>query len=167
MEKGKLLGLIVVLIVIVGVIFLLSTSDKSVDNYGSVSNSDPLTISETSGEVLAGSSESKYVEFTQSEYERALAENKKILLYFYASWCPTCRAEQPATISAFEELNDPNTIGFRVNYKDSATDSYEEALAEEFAITYQHTKVILVGGKQVLKSLEGWDKNRYLEELRK
>src|SRR3989344_5494313 len=63
--------------------------------------------------------------------------------------------------------NSSKYIGFRVNYKDSATDKDEENIAEEFGIPYQHTKVIVHNGKKVLKSLEQWNKERYLEELNK
>lgn len=108
---------------------------------------------------------SSYREFTKESYDKSLSENKKILLYFYANWCPTCIAEQPAIKEAFIELEDSNVIGFRVNYKDSETDSYEQELAKKFGIAYQHTKVLLVNGEPVLKSLETWNKERYIEEL--
>lgn len=94
-------------------------------------------------------------------------ENKIILLNFYANWCPLCKQEQPETFAAFNELNNPKIIGFRVNYKDSATDENEEALAKEFGITYQHTKIIIKDGQRVLKAPDSWDKARYLEELAK
>jgi thiol-disulfide isomerase/thioredoxin len=121
---------------------------------------------EYQGTHLGGTHETPYLAFTQDDYEKALEEEKIILLYFYASWCPNCVAEQPKAIAAFSEINDPTLIGFRVNYKDSDTDSSEEALARQFGITYQHTKVILKDGKQAQKSLNAWEKEDYLEALR-
>jgi len=118
------------------------------------------------GAVLAGTV-SPYRVFDKEDYEKALAENKIIVLYFYANWCPLCKKEQPETQAAFDELNNPNVIGFRVNFKDSDTDEDEEAMAREFGIAYQHTKVIIKDGKQVLKAPDSWDKQRYLDEIRK
>lgn len=161
MKRNKIIGLIVVLILIVGVIGYLNLKASTENSYDSETD----TNEGSSEDLLGVSGESMYVEFGRSEYERALSENKIILLYFYASWCPICRAEQSELIDAFNELNNENVIGFRVNYKDSTTDSYEENLAEEFGITYQHTKVIIKDGEQVLKSLESWNKEKYLEEL--
>lgn len=116
------------------------------------------------GKVLAGTA-SKYLDFNKADYDKALNENKKILLYFYANWCPLCKAEQPETFAAFNELSDPSLIGFRVNYRDSDTDADEEALAREFGIGYQHTKVILKEGKRVGKFPDSWGRQRYLDEL--
>ncbi|HLC85970.1 MAG TPA: thioredoxin family protein [Candidatus Nanoarchaeia archaeon] len=118
------------------------------------------------GQLLAGS-ESKYLVYNKQDYEKALKENKKVLLYFYANWCNICKAEQQHAMAAFDHLKDPNLVGFRINFKDSDTDNEEEALAREYGIAYQHTKVILVNGQRILKSPEAWDYNRYLNELNK
>ena len=119
------------------------------------------------GKVLAGSEKTKYLDFNKADYDNALKEKKKILLYFYANWCPICKAEQPNTFAAFNEINDPDLIGFRVNFRDSDTDADEEAIAKEFGVSYQHAKVILNDGQKVLKALDSWDKPRYLNELAK
>ena len=118
------------------------------------------------GKVLAGS-KTPYMEYNKEDYDKALAEGKTILLYFYADWCPICKAEQKATFAAFNELDLDNVVGFRVNYKDSATDDNEVELAKKYGISYQHTKVILKDGKQALKAPDSWDKDRYITEITK
>jgi len=119
------------------------------------------------GQVLAGTEATKYLDFNKEDYDKALKEKKKILLYFYASWCPICKREQVDTFAAFNELNDPDLIGFRVNYRDGDDDADEKALAQEFGVGYQHTKVILKDGQRVGKWPDSWDKQRYLGELAK
>ena len=119
------------------------------------------------GKVLAGTESTKYLDFNKADYDKALNEKSKILLYFYANWCPICKREQVDNFAAFNEINEPDLIGFRVNYRDSDTDANEEALAKEFGVSYQHTKVILKDGQRVLKAPDSWDKQRYLEELSK
>ncbi|MBI4149156.1 redoxin domain-containing protein [Candidatus Woesearchaeota archaeon] len=116
------------------------------------------------GTLLAGAA-SPYLAFTQQDYEKAKAEGKLILLNFYASWCPICKSEEPEAFAAFNGLLQENAVGFRVNYRDSETDDAETALAREFGIPYQHTKVIIKDGKLVLKALDSWNKERYLDEI--
>ena len=116
------------------------------------------------GEILAGT-DSLLLDFNQKDYQKALAEKKLVVLYFYANWCPVCIAEFPLMQSAFDKLANDDVIGFRVNYNDNQTDGDEKALAREFGVAYQHTKVILKDGERVLKSPEGWDEARYLSEI--
>jgi len=130
-----------------------------------MSSDDAMTGSSFSGKVLAGTA-SPYIEFNKADYEKALSENKKILLYFYASWCPICKKEQPELFAAFNELNDPNIVGFRVSYNDNE-DADEKSLAKQFGVAYQHTKVILKDGKLAAKYPDSWNKQRYLDELMK
>ena len=118
------------------------------------------------GILLAGK-KTPFIEFNKADYDQAILENRTILLYFYANWCPICRFEEPAAKKAFDELNNPNVVGFRVNYRDSDTDKDEENLAKEFGITYQHTKVIIKNNQKILKNGESWDKQRYIDEVNK
>ena len=118
------------------------------------------------GEILAGSV-TPYIAFNKADYDKAVSENKVVLLYFYAEWCPSCKTEQLQSYAAFNELDREDVVGFRVNYRDSDVDSFEEELAKEHGVTYQHTKVILQNGERVLKVPNSWKKEKYLEEINK
>ncbi len=154
-------------------IFLLlsgCTSSETTNTSNNAGNSqkqqapDNLNSTGFSGTVLAGNS-AKLLDFVKADYDKALDSDKLIVLYFYANWCPICKEEVPHLEGAFNELSTENTIGFRVNYNDSETDESERELAREFGVAYQHTKVFVKNGQRVLKSPEGWDKQRYLKEI--
>ncbi len=118
------------------------------------------------GTVLAGNS-APILDFTKADYGAAVASDKLVVLYFYANWCPICKIEFPQAKAAFNELNTDRVVGFRVNYKDNQTDADEENLARQFGVPYQHTKVFLKNGKQILKAPDSWDKTRYITEINK
>lgn len=77
-----------------------------------------------------------YIAYSPTGFERARAEGRPILLYFWASWCPVCRAEEPKIIADIEGADVP-VAGFRVNFDE------ERELKSRFRIPYQHTTVIL------------------------
>mgnify|MGYP001572882431 CR=1 FL=1 len=84
------------------------------------------------------SSNGRYVEYTKAVLEQNA--DKRRVLYFYASWCPTC---QPAD-DKFKENSDKipeDTRVIRVNYNDPNTDQEEKDLAKKYNVTYQHTFV--------------------------
>ena len=117
------------------------------------------------GQVLAGK-ESPLLDFDKSDYDKAVASDKLIVLYFYANWCPICREEFPKMQSAFNQISGDGVVGFRVNYNDSDTDNNEKELAREFGIAYQHTKVFLKNGQRILKAPESWNSaEMYLSKI--
>ena len=118
------------------------------------------------GTVLAGTS-APLIDYNKADYDAAVKSDKLVALYFVANWCPICKVELPKLYATFNELITDKVIGFQVNYNDSETDANEKALAREFNVTYQHTKVFLKNGKQVLKSPESWSKERHLSEINK
>lgn len=113
-----------------------------------------------------GTVASVYLPFSKDDYQRALDGDKIILLNFYANWCPFCRAEEPVIAAGFGSLASDRLVGFRVNYNDSETDADEKALADQFKITYQHTKVILKDGKEVFRTGDTWTKEDFASTMK-
>jgi len=128
---------------------------------------DGAMMAKYTGTVLAGKS-APLLDFTKADYDVAVKSDKLIILYFYASWCPICKAETAnALYPEFNELTLDKVVGFRVNYNDNQTDNDEKNLAREFGVAYQHTKVFVKNGQRILKSPEGWDQSRYNMEVNK
>ncbi len=119
-----------------------------------------------SGAVLAGKS-APLLDYNKADYDAAVKSDKLVALYFTANWCPICKVEIPNLYAAFNELTTDKVVGFRVDYNDSDTDADEKNLARQLGVAYQHTKVFLKNGKQVLKSPESWSKERNLSEINK
>lgn len=127
---------------------------------------EPAPGEKYSGAALAGSS-APLLDFTKADYDVAVKSDKLVVLYFYANWCPICKAEFPIMEGVFNKLTTDKVIGFRVNYNDEETDNDEKNLAREFGVAYQHTKVFVKNGQRILKSPEGWDDKRYDTEINK
>lgn len=112
------------------------------------------------GKQIAGN-KSVLLEFNEADYQKAIAGDKLVVLFFYANWCPICKEEFPKFESAIEQLSHDGVVGFRVNFNDNETSTAEEALAREFGVAYQHTKVFIKNGERVLKAPDSWDEARY------
>ena len=125
------------------------------------------TMMKYSGVVLAGKS-APLLDYNKADYDAAVNSDKLVVLYFYANWCPLCKEEVASALyPAFNELTTDKVVGIRISYKDSETDSDEKALAVQYGIPYQHTKVFLKNGNQILKAPDSWNKMRYLDEINK
>lgn len=166
--KNIAITLFVIAVMIAGVILL--AKPKPVINPPQTTQPQSTSSAQTApgyqGKLLAGKS-APFLEFKKADYEKALLENKIILLDFYANWCPICRGEEPVLHQGFNLLTTDKIIGFRVNFNDSDTDEDEKALAKQFKITYQHTKIILKDGKEFSRSLDAWDKATFDKEINK
>ena len=159
--------IIIVLAVGAGIFFLTRTSSTPQQPVPkSITSTESSPSAKQTGEVLAGKTSPLY-NFTKAKYDEAIKSDKLVVLYFYADWCPICKAEVPKLYAAFDELTTDKVVGMRVNYNDSDTDSDEENLAREYGVAYQHTKVFIKNGQRILKSPESWEKQRYLDEIAK
>lgn len=82
---------------------------------------------------------------TYAPEKLALAENGKVVLFFRASWCPTCRSLDANIRSNADSIPAGVTI-LDVNYDNST------ALKQKYGVTFQHTLVqVDAQGNQIAK----------------
>lgn len=93
--------------------------------------------------------ESRYVEYSNAAFEAAASDRR--VLFFYASWCPTCQPADASFTQNASSIPEDMTL-LRVNYNDPETDQDEKDLAKKYGVTYQHTFVqIDEDGNEVTK----------------
>jgi len=84
-----------------------------------------------------------YETYSTTAVDQALADGKKVALFFHASRCPSCRSLDK-DISTSNELPE-NTIVFKVDY-DTQTD-----LKTQYGVTSQHTIVLIDENKNLVQ----------------
>lgn len=106
--------------------------------------------------------EIRYIEYSDSAFEQAKDKNR--VLFFYASWCPTCR---PADADFAENMSQipENVMVFRVNYNDPDTDDSEKRMSERHGITYQHTFVQVDSLGDEVKKWNGGELRELLQNI--
>jgi len=152
MNKTWIVVILAVLLLGGGFFILRGKSDSSyparVDEFSEPKNPDGVVNEEVEG--------SNYKLFDKSEYEKAVSDGKVVMLYFTANWCPICREQEPINKEALSELiKDTEIVAFRVHILDDEETSETQALADEFAVRYQHTTVILNSDGEVSETATG------------
>ena len=100
-------------------------------------------------DVTTSQSPARYTDYTTAAFNQALQENKNVVLFFHASWCPTCKVLDEDIQNGLSRVP-ANTEILKVDY-DSSND-----LKREYNINYQHTLVFLGGdGTSSLETLQG------------
>jgi thiol-disulfide isomerase/thioredoxin len=89
---------------------------------------------------------SGYTTYNASAVSDALTAGKKVVLFFHASWCPSCKA---ADANFIKETPPANTVVFKVDYDSN------KALKAKYGVTSQHTFVSLNADETLKKKSSG------------
>lgn len=154
MNKGLLIAIILILVIGIGA-FALNQSGVKMEN---VDNE--IVTEKTDGENMIEDEIMQEEEIIEEDsnsagqigsYEAyspekiAMAENGDVVLFFRASWCPTCRAVDSDIKANLDDIPSDLTI-LDVNYDDSSD------LKQKYGVTYQHTFVqVDAEGNQIKK----------------
>lgn len=96
--------------------------------------------------ALAGSMSKNYVDYTQKAFDDAA--NTKRVLFFKASWCPSCRSADKVFTENLEKIP-TNVMIFKVDY------DKETALKTKYSVVRQHTFVYVDAKGASLKTWSG------------
>lgn len=91
-------------------------------------------------------------------YELAKGEEKAILLYFTAPWCPECDYAQVRLAEAAAGWPNDQLVVFLVDFPNQVDD---------FQVMVPDTKILLRGAQVIKKSVEVWTLEDYREEIQK
>ncbi|MBN1411113.1 MAG: thioredoxin family protein [Spirochaetales bacterium] len=135
--------------------------DKDTDNMMSDDYGGTMMMSDEGGETMMMSDETMMaaggkIDFTTLDDARALVKTGPVVLFFFADWCPTCRAAIQDINERIKSLGDISLV--IVNY------DKETELKSRYNVTYQHTFVqINEEGKEITK----WNGGKTAEILRR
>lgn len=108
-----------------------------------IPGSEPTPTYTTSMEKIQ---ESRYTEYSKNAF--AAAKGKKRVMFFHASWCPTCKAAN-GEFSGNPDGIPEDVVLFKTDY------DKEAELKKQHGITYQHTFVLVDENGKELKKWNG------------
>ncbi len=144
----KVLPIISVLILVP--LFTLSAGGKSEEPQEMQEPENAMVLENTmmmSATVEMEPDEGPFIPFKDSEQVMMLAEELPTVLFFNASWCPTCREARKDFTANSDLLTGVNLI--LVDYDNS------DELQKKYAVTYQHTFVQIDENGKALATWNG------------
>ena len=96
------------------------------------------------------------IELTTENFEAEVTEYKgKVLVDFWASWCPPCKMLSPVVDEVAEEVNDVKICKINVDE--------QQALAMKFKVASIPTLIVFNDGEEVNRSMGFIPKDAVLE----
>src|SRR3989344_6926158 len=150
---GIIVGVMVLVVIIGGVYALINNNgdegDEMVDKETTIKE-DETSIMDEGGAIMKAGSYEAY-----SPEKIARAETSDVVLFFHASWCPSCRALNSDIESNMNSISEGVSI-LKVDY------DKETELKKKYGITYQHTLVQVDKDGNLIKKWSGSPKLRNL-----
>lgn len=86
------------------------------------------------------------VRYSKTQFDEQIAAGKPTVVYLHATWCPTCKIQQPIVDRLSSDAEFKSLTVFEADY------DTETALTKSLRITQQSTFVVFKGGHEVARS---------------
>lgn len=96
--------------------------------------------------LAAGNALAGWSPYTQSTFDSLQQQGKPILVWVHASWCPTCKAQDPILSGLLKQKEYQNMTALRVDF-DSQKD-----VVRTLRVARQSTLLVFKGGKEAGRS---------------
>lgn len=104
---------------------------------------------EDSKEGTAMVSTGEYKDHTASNLPASILSDGTVkVLYFFASWCPSCKKANQTLTAWYADGTGLLTV-YKINYDE------EKALEQKYGVTYQHTFVKIDGQGNMIEKIQG------------
>lgn len=166
-KKSHVLIFLGALILVAGGTAWASRNSRPMTPYAGVKGADlPTVVGEPSigGPKIPFHEDANYKEYTPEILSAALESGNATLLYFYADWCGTCRAQEPIHEEFFHRAEKEKLplMGIRINVDTN------QPLMRKYGINYQHSYVLLdKTGKPVSKFFGDHSEEDLMREVAK
>lgn len=164
MNKSIPIIAIIIGLVVAATLLVSAPKQKSMKpETGQVNNSLPVITDDRTSEEptpdVVNTTTGEYVEYSEQTYDEARKSGKKVVLFFHADWCPTCRSAEKNILSNIDEIPD-DLIILKTNY------DKESDLKKKHGITYQHTFVQVDSDGNEITKWSGGALKEILEQIK-
>lgn len=99
--------------------------------------------------------------YTQQKMDALNKAGKPVLVFVYADWCPTCRAQDKILGELLPTDEFKSIHALKVDFDE------QKAVVKNYGVNYQSTFILFKGGKEVIRVTAETDRERIAEWLRK
>lgn len=107
--------------------------------------------------LLSMSTFANFKSFSKADYDVAIKSGGTVVLDFHASWCPTCKKQEPILNEIVGMKGYENIVALKADF------DKEKDLKKSLNVSKQSTVVVFKGGKEVGRSIGSTSK----DELKK
>jgi thioredoxin 1 len=106
---------------------------------------------------LSLSANADFKSFSKADYDAAIKSGHAVVVDFHASWCPTCKKQEPILNEIVRMKGYENVVTLKADF------DKEKDLKKALNVSKQSTVVVFKGGKEVGRSTGSTSK----DELKK